>query len=136
MLALALGQVVFGHPWAGVWVSVGLMSAAICWALEGWLTPGWALFGSWLFALRLGVFSYWMNSYWGGAVAACGGALVLGALPRMLSRRSKMDAVWLGAGLAILADSRPFEGLVFAVLLLGIAFWKAKTVPVFWPAVL
>src|SRR5260370_15302810 len=54
----------------------------------------------------------------------------------MLSGRSKMDAVWLGAGLAILANSRPFEGLVFAVLMFGVACAKARTLPVVWPAAL
>jgi len=135
-LVLGAGEVLFHHPWAGVWLSVGLMCSAICWALQGWLPPGWALFGSALFALRLGIFSYWMNSYWGGAVAACGGALVLGAVPRMLKRPWPAAAVWLGLGLAILANSRPFEGLVYAILLLGIAVWKARTLPVIWPAVL
>src|SRR5258708_39159530 len=62
---LALGQVVFRHPFWGVWLSTGLMCAAICWMLQGWLPPLWALLGGVLAVLRLSTFSYWANTFWG-----------------------------------------------------------------------
>src|SRR5277367_6319333 len=80
--AMAIGSRLFGHPWFGVWLSCGALAAALLWALEGWVSPSWALFGT-LLAIPLCSFSYWMNSYMGGSVAAIGGALVVGAYPRL-----------------------------------------------------
>jgi hypothetical protein len=111
---LAVGQLL-GHPWIGVLLSVALMCAMIVWALQGWMTPRWALLGGLFALLNVGLLSYWVDSYWGGAAAAIGGALVLGAIPRILRERRVRDALLLGIGMAILTNSRPFEGLIFCL---------------------
>lgn len=114
-LILALGEVTTGHPFAGVCLSVALLCAAVCWMLQAWLPPGWALLGGLLAVMHFGVFSYWANSYWGGAIAGVGGALLLGALPRIKRQPRVSDACLMGLGVAILANSRPYEGLIFSL---------------------
>jgi hypothetical protein len=113
-LFMALGQALFGDPWFGVWLSCGIMAAALVWAMQGWLPPGWALFGGML-ALPLAIFTYWMNSYWGGAVAAIGGALLLGGYARVVKQNRAIYALAIGIGIAILANTRPYEGLIFTI---------------------
>jgi hypothetical protein len=119
---LAIGQLL-GHPWIGVLLSTTAMCVAMTWMFQGWMTPEWALLGGVLFFLRFGLFSYWMNSYWGGAVAATGAALVLGALPRILDLRQPRYGVVFGLGAGILATSRPFEGFIFCIPLTAALVW-------------
>jgi hypothetical protein len=120
-LVLALGQVLAGSPLAGVWLSVGLCCGALCWMLQAWLPPRWALGGALLLTGRIVLLGswvtpgYWSQSYWGGAVAAFGGALVFGALRRVIKRPAFATSLLLGLGVVILANSRPFEGLIAAL---------------------
>ena len=123
-LVLAAGKVLGGHPWVGIWVATAVLCAVLCWMLQGWFSPVWALFGGILAVFHLGILSYWMNSYWCPAVAAIGGALVLGAIPRLRARLRIRDSILLALGLAIMANSRPYEGLVFSIAVgIALPFW-------------
>lgn len=113
-LFLAVGQVL-GHPVIGVWISVGLMCAALSWMLYAWLPPKWAVLGALLTTTHIGLTTDWAHSYWGGAVAAAGGALVYGSLRRIVERPRVYHGVLLALGLAILANSRPLEGLLVSL---------------------
>ncbi len=126
-LVLALGERFFGQPWIGVWISAGLMCAAVCWMLEGWTTPGLALIGGLLVALRVGILSYWMNSYWGGAVPAIGGALLLGAVPRIAFERAYRHAITWAAGLAVLLNSRPYDAAALGLLSAAVILWTRRS---------
>jgi hypothetical protein len=111
---LALGKLL-GHPWIGVLLSMAAMCAAITWMLQAWVPPHWALLGGAIVLLRTHLFSYWTDSYWGGAAAATGGALALGAFRRVVHHHRSRDAVLMGIGLGILSNSRPMEGFIFSI---------------------
>ncbi len=115
-LVMAAGKVLLGSPWYGILISCALMCAAICWMLQAWLPPAWALLGGGLAILRLGLFSYWINTYTGGAaIAALGGALVLGALPRLMKTARFRYGMLMAAGIVLLAATRPYEGLLLCL---------------------
>lgn len=137
-LVLAAGKVLLGRPWYGVLCASALMCAAICWMLQAWLPPTWALLGGILAVLHLGLFSYWINTYsGGGSVAALGGALVLGALPRFMRTVRRRYSLLLAAGLILVATTRPYEGILLcipAAAVLGHWLIRGKNRPA--PAVL
>jgi hypothetical protein len=123
-LVLAAGKVLLGHPWYGLLITNALMCGAICWMLQAWLPPAWALLGGALAVLHLGLFSYWINSYHAGAITALGGALILGSMPRLMKSASVRHGVLMIIGMAIVALSRPFEGLLLCLpVLLALVRW-------------
>ncbi|MGB7267059.1 MAG: hypothetical protein WBC92_16205 [Terracidiphilus sp.] len=132
-LLLAAGTVLFGHPWYALLAMDGLMCAALVWMLQAWLPANWALLGGFVAFLRLGFFSYWINTYHAaGTLAAFGGALVLGALPRLTRTARLRHAMLMGAGITILVLTRPYEGLLLCLpvaFVLGRWMWKGKNRP-------
>jgi len=122
-IALAIGWVILGHPWAGVLLS----SAALCplcyWMLRGWTSPGWALAGGFLAIFEFGPLSSWMNSYWGGAFAAVGGCLVLGALPRLRASSRRLYPALLGVGFTMNLLTRPYESIFLVIAIVGYLIW-------------
>jgi hypothetical protein len=127
-LVLAAGEALFGNPWFGVLLSCAAMASAICWMLQGWMPSRWALLGGLLSLVRLSIYSYWINSYWGGAVAAVGGCLVMGAYPRIVRRGQHAYAWALGIGLIVLGNTRPLEGIVTSLPIgVAIVHWLWRT---------
>ncbi len=124
-LILALGKIIGGHPIVGVWLGMALMCGGLTWMLQAWLPRKWAFFGGLLSILHifLGVSSYWAQSYMGGAVAAFGGALLFGALRRIIDKPNAKNAVIFALGLVILANSRPWEGLVTSIPAVILICW-------------
>lgn len=124
-LFLALG-VLAGRPSLALWLLAGLLGAGVAWFLRLWLPPPWPLAGALAVLFRVGLGSYWNQSYWGGTLAALGALLLLGGLRRTLERPDPRPALVLAVGVLLLANTRPFEGLLFAlppaVLLAGWLF--------------
>ncbi len=117
-LVLAAGEKL-GNPWIGQLLITAAMCSAMCWMLQGWIPAAWALLGGFLAVLRLGILSYWMNTYWCASLAALGGALVLGAWPRLKRRVWARYSIVLAVGLVILANTRPYEGMIFSLPVAG-----------------
>jgi len=134
-LAMAFGEILFGHPWYGVWLSCGALAAVLYWSLLAWLPARWALLGVAL-SLKACLFGYWMNSYWGGALTATGGALLLGTYGRITRKQSAGSAWLLGLGLAFLGLTRPFEGTLLALVVLPPLLWHTRAIQIWLPIVL
>lgn len=123
-LFMALGQVLAGQPMVGVWLAYALACAALAWMLQGWLPPPWPLAGGLLAALHPMMGAWWAQTFWGGALPMAAGALVYGAVPRLVRAPRRAVSATLGAGLALLLLSRPVEGALAALPALAWLAWR------------
>jgi hypothetical protein len=124
-LLLAAGKVFVGNPWFALLGADGLMCAALCWMLQAWVPSRWALLGGFIAVLRLGLFGVWINTYHtGGSLAALGGALVLGAFPRLMKAPRTRYALLIASGVIILILDRPYEGMLLCLpVIVAVGHW-------------
>lgn len=132
-LLLAFSKAVFGNTWFGILGVTALMCAAICWMLQAWVPPQWALLGGLLSVLHLGLFSYWVNTYTGGgSIAGLGGALILGALPRILRGVRFRPLLLMAIGVVLVGFTKPYEGTLLCLpvaIRLGVWLVSGKALP-------
>jgi len=114
---LALGQIL-GHPWIGSLLSMAgyvhghdVDAAGLVSRFPGRCWRRVRLIAAWMFR-------HWVDGYFGGAVAARR-AFGLGCFSAVVHFRRLRDAILMGMGAALLASSRPVEGLIFCVPIAG-----------------
>ncbi|MDQ3280861.1 MAG: hypothetical protein M3Q69_05550 [Acidobacteriota bacterium] len=129
---MAATWIAFGLPILGLWIAGAAAAVAIAWAARAWLPRSWAMLTGLLVACHPTVV-IWGTSYAGGFVGFFAGALLAGACARMARRATHAMAAVAAVALVILANSRPFEGFVFAV---AIAIALSIFAPRAWPNVL
>ncbi len=123
---LAIGIVLFNHPVGGVWLSGALAAVACFWMLRAFFSLNWSLLGALLFLTHPTIFN-WNYGYYYGNVGLIGGALCIGSLFRLIKKAEIKDAVVFAVGMALLANSRPFEGLLVCLPLTAvIIYWIGK----------
>ncbi|MCC5929338.1 MAG: hypothetical protein JJU28_08855 [Cyclobacteriaceae bacterium] len=122
-LFMAFGIVTGGHPIVGVWVSFAMAVAALCWMLQALVPHKWALAGALGAAFHGRMMQEWGLEYWGGAASLLGGALLFGALARLQKKPNVGCTVLFALGLLLLANHRPFEGLITALIPTVLLIW-------------
>jgi len=121
---LAVGQVL-GSPIYGVIGTMALGCAAITWMLCAMLPARWAFVGGALAATHPLVFG-WSQNYWGGGAALLASGVFLGGAIRVIRRGGWRDAVIASAGIGMLANCRPLEGLLLVLLCALSALWIVR----------
>ena len=127
-VALALGEVL-GHPWIGVLLSMAFMTAALTWMLQGWLPARWALLGVVLIISNRNL-QLPDGELLGRSSRGHGRRARVGSSAADFKYYRSRDALIMGAGAFLLANSRPYEGFLFCVPV-GIAMiawlWSSRS---------
>lgn len=126
-LVLALGQWLTGRPIVGIWILSAFAAAACYWMFLGWVSKSWAAVGGFLFAVHPCYQIIWGQSFWGGTLAFLGGALVFGAVARMIKQPRVIDSIAMAFGAIVLSVSRPYEGFIFCLIIAAVVlihWWK------------
>jgi len=118
-LAMAMGQIVSGRPIIGMWLTLAGSVALAFWMLRGWVSTVWAVSGATVLICNWPITKLWGLRFYGGAPALFGSCLMLGAAARLSRRPSFLCACLFSCGLLILAITRPYEGLLTSLPILG-----------------
>ncbi|MEO8271207.1 MAG: hypothetical protein ABI557_15905, partial [Aureliella sp.] len=121
-LLVAVGWSVLGMPIAGCWLAAAICVTSISWMLAGVTSRRWGVFGGLLIACHPPLQIAWSQNLMSGWLTSAGSALLLGGIFRLRRRHSHCAAGMCGVGIAILALTRPFEGLV-ATVSLSVVCW-------------
>ncbi|MBC8134347.1 MAG: hypothetical protein H8F28_00490 [Fibrella sp.] len=138
-LLLALGIVLGGNPAVGLWINAGLVCVGALYLLLPLVPRRVAVLAA-LFTILHPAVLKWTQSFWGGNLSLFAGLLLVGAVlrlfmrsrgvlapaPRHLGKEGGGEGLITGSALALLANCRPFEGLVAALLVL------LPVMPVLW----
>ncbi len=122
-LVVALGLLLFGNPLAGSWLTAATLSAACTWMLAGALPRRWSLAGGLIIACHPALQVTWSQSLMQGYLTATGCAMLTGGVLRLRRRVTISNSFISGMGIALLAISRPFEGLICTGLCASALWW-------------
>lgn len=121
-LLVAAGQVLFHRRVVALWIASAAAACASCWAVEAAVPFAIAWLAGLLMAIHP-VMLDWTSHYHGAPLIAFGGALTIGGALRLRKQPARLPQIAMGAGMAILANMRPYEGFVIAVIALLLA-WR------------